>query len=134
MSTTDELQAVLRRWTAAEADGDTGELNHLLASEFSAIGPLGFRLSKQDWLERHASGSLSYETFALDELELRPYGSAALAIARQSAAGAYDGHPVPEALRLTVLLAEDRGSWKLAAAHMSFIAGTAGAPPIPGRG
>jgi Domain of unknown function (DUF4440) len=134
MSTTDELQAVLRRWTEAEADGDAGELDRLLAPEFSAIGPLGFRLSKQDWLERHASGALSYEMFDLDELELRPYDGAALAIARQATAGAYNGHPVPEALRLSVLLTEERGSWKLAAAHMSFIAGTPGAPSIPRRG
>jgi hypothetical protein len=26
----------------------------------------------------------------------------------------------------------DTGSWQLAAIHMSFIAGTPGAPPIPG--
>jgi hypothetical protein len=30
--------------------------------------------------------------------------------------------------------ASDTGTWKLAAIHMRFIAGTRGAPPIPGTG
>ena len=51
---------------------------------------------------------------------------------RNLARCAYRGNPVPEAVRATLTLVSDAGSWKLAAIHMSFIAGTPGAPPIPG--
>jgi hypothetical protein len=39
---------------------------------------------------------------------------------------------VPEAVRATVILVSHAGEWKLAGMHMSFIAGTPGAPSIPG--
>jgi hypothetical protein len=35
-------------------------------------------------------------------------------------------------VRGTLVLVKDAKGWRLAAIHMSFIAGTAGAPPIPG--
>jgi hypothetical protein len=45
--------------------------------------------------------------------------------------GTYQGHPIPEAVRASLVIAADRDCLRLAAIHMSFIAGTAGAP-IPG--
>jgi len=41
------------------------------------------------------------------------------------------GHPIPDAVRATLTLVSHAGTWKLAVIHMSFIAGTRGAPPIP---
>jgi hypothetical protein len=60
------------------------------------------------------------------------HGDAAVITSRNLARGAYQGNPVPEAVRTTVTLVSDVGRWKLAAIHMSFIAGTPGAPPVPG--
>ena len=66
-------------------------------------------------------------------MAIRHYGDAAVVIAQQSAAGAYRGHEVPGDLRVTLVVADTSGSPKLASAHMSFIAGTPGAPPLLGR-
>ena len=99
----------------------------------SAVGPLGFILPRQGWLARHRNGDLSYQAFALDEVQVRPLGEAAVVIARNHTRGSYQGHPIPEAVRATLVLVADAGGWKLAALHMSFIAGTPGAPPMPGR-
>lgn len=133
MSTPDEIHAVLSQWTAAEIAGDTAAMQTLIAEDFTGIGPLGFTLSKQDWLDRHRDGRLSYETFELQDLQLRTHTDAAVAIAVQSTQGSYQGHPVPTALRVTVVLTQAEGDWQLAVVHMSFIAGTSGSPPIPGR-
>ena len=62
------------------------------------------------------------------------YGQAAVVTARNNTHGRYQGHPIPEATRATLVLASDAGRWQLAAIHISFIAGTAGAPPTPGPG
>src|SRR5204863_689006 len=45
-------------WVAAEAGGDAATIGGLLSEEFTGVGPLGFVLSRADWLDRHASGAL----------------------------------------------------------------------------
>ncbi len=39
-----------------------------LAPDFTGIGPLGFTLTKTNWLNRHATGALTYNTYRLEEL------------------------------------------------------------------
>jgi ketosteroid isomerase-like protein len=125
----DEVATVLSTWTAAEMSGDANTIGELLADDFTAFGPLGFALSKKDWLERHKAGALEYETFALEELEFRRYDGVAVATARETGTCTYNGHPVPGELRVTIVLTDQAGAWQLALIHMSFIAGTPGAPP-----
>ena len=125
------IEEFLTTWAAAEQAGDTTTLETLLADGFTAVGPLGFILSKQAWLARHRQGDLTYQAFSLSEVNARTVGGAAIVTARNNTRGSYQGHPIPEAVRATLVLASDTGGWKLAAIHMSFIAGTSGAPPIP---
>ena len=129
----DDIEGFLTEWTAAEQSGDAAALDRLLTDDFTGVGPLGFTLSKQDWLARHAAGDLKYRTFELADIAVRRYGDAAVVIAQQNATGAYRGHEVPGDLRVTLVVANAPGSRQLAGAHMSFIAGTPGAPPVPGR-
>ena len=133
MSTDQDIEALLTEWTAAEQSGDAAALDKLLTEDFTGVGPLGFTLSKQDWLDRHAAGDLKYRTYELSDVSVRRYGDAAVVVAQQSAAGAYRGHEVPGDLRVTLVVADASGSPRLASAHMSFIAGTPGAPPLIGR-
>ena len=64
---------------------------------------------------------------------MRGYGDAAVVVARQVGQGTYQGNPVPGALRASLVLVRQAAGWRLAGNHMSFIAGTPGAPPVPGR-
>ena len=70
----------------------------------------------------------------MNESDTRAHGDAALVTAQQTARGTAGGQPVPEAVRATMTLVAESGSWRLAGIHMSFIAGTPGAPPLPGPG
>jgi Domain of unknown function (DUF4440) len=128
------IDSFLTEWACAELAGDTGTLEVLLTSDFTAVGPLGFVLPREAWLARHRQGDLVYQSFDLDEIQTRLLGEAAVVISRNNTRGTYQGHPIPEAVRATLVLISDQGSRKLAAIHMSFIAGTHGAPPIPGAG
>jgi ketosteroid isomerase-like protein len=128
------IEEFLTTWAAAEEAGDTATLDTQLAGDFTAVGPLGFILTKQAWLARHRRGDLTYQEFSLGEVSARTAGGTAIVTARNNTRGSYQGHPIPEAVRATLILAGDTGARKLAAVHMSFIAGTTGAPPIPGTG
>jgi len=128
----EQIVSFLDAWTHAERDGDVATLDTLIADDFVGVGPLGFALPKAAWLQRHADGELKYETFAVDEVDARPHGDATVITARHTAAGSYNGQPIPGALRATLVLVGDAGEPRLAALHLSFIAGTPGAPPIQG--
>lgn len=80
----DEITRFLADWTTAEAKGDVAAMDAQLADDFTAVGPLGFTLHKVDWLDRHATGALVYETFQLEEVVLRDLGDAVVATARQT--------------------------------------------------
>jgi ketosteroid isomerase-like protein len=110
---------------------DTAALDTLLTDDFIGVGPLGFTLPKAAWLGRYQGGSLAYDALELDEIQTRVHGDSAVVTARQNQRGTAQGHPIPEAARVTLALAEENGRWRLAGAHLSFVAGTAGAPPLP---
>jgi ketosteroid isomerase-like protein len=127
----DSIASFLRQWAVAERAGDAAALGELLTEDFVGVGPVGFVLPKAAWIGRHGQG-LHYDAFDVDEAQVRTYGDVAVAVARDTQRGTAFGHPVPEAARTTHVLVRQAGRWRLASLHMSFIAGTPGAPPVPG--
>lgn len=119
-----ELERLGRDWAAAELRGDAAFLEGVLAEDFVGVGPRGFMLTREGWLERHRSGKLRYESFHLDEVRVRLYGGdAAVMTAREVAEGRYaDGevrHDLRECFRATLVFAEQREGWQLASVHLS---------------
>src|SRR6266571_2873332 len=86
-----EIDELLAEWTAAERAGDAAALDKLLTDDFVGVGPLGFTLSKREWLDRY-DGGLRYETFGLEDVQVRGYGDAAL----NNAAGGHRPTPLAE--------------------------------------
>ncbi len=127
-----DITTFLASWANAERTRDIDFLDAHLAADFVGVGPLGFTLPKEAWLARHQSDDLRYDTFAVDEVDVHTIDPVAVVIARQTAVGTFQGRPVPECLRITMVLLADGATWRIASLHMSFIAGTPGAPPIPG--
>ena len=124
---TDELQKLVEDWAAAELRGDATFLGSALADDFIGIGPRGFMLTKDQWLERHETGSLRYESFGLDEVEVRPYGDAAVTLCRQTAEGVYEDengrYDIHEQFRATLVFVRQQGRWMLAGLQLSPILG-----------
>jgi hypothetical protein len=76
---------------ADELRGDTDSIGNALADDSSGTGPWGFMLTKNQWLERHESGRLRYESTGWDEVQVRFYGDAAVVVkGRQSAEEKYE--------------------------------------------
>ncbi len=124
----------LAEWSTAERTGDTDRLAALLSDDFLGVGPLGFVLPKQGWLARFGGG-LAYDRFVLEDVQPRDYGDAAVVTTRQIATGTIGGAPLPfDTVRATLTLIRRDDRWQMAGIHMSFVAGTAGAPPTPAAG
>jgi ketosteroid isomerase-like protein len=119
---TRRLEGFIRQWADAEEREDVAFLRESLTDDFVGIGPLGFMLTKDQWLGRY-EGGLSYESFALDEVAVRFYGGAAVATCRQSQSGEFRGNDASGEFRATLIFAEQEGRWLLAGLHLSPIAG-----------
>jgi len=126
-----DIQEFIDTWATAERDADATTTDRLLTDDFVGVGPVGFELPKTAWLQRQTSGSLHYEHLSLDEVATRDYGSSAITTARWNAKGTAQGHPIPEATRVTLVTVDEDGERRLAGLHFSFIAGTPGAPGGP---
>jgi ketosteroid isomerase-like protein len=114
-------------WAAAELRRNTSSLRGILADDFIGVGPRGFMLTRDQWLSRHDTGSLRYESFGLDEVEVRLYGDAAVTVCRQSVVGAYEGEngrfDLNEQFRATLGFVKQDGDWRLASLQLSPILG-----------
>ena len=124
---TQKITEIGEDWAAAELRGDTSSIREILANDFIGVGPRGFMLTQDQWLSRHDTGSLRYESFGLDEVEVRPYGDAAVTVCRQSAVGVYEGEngrfDLNEQFRATLVFVKQDGDWRLASLQLSPILG-----------
>lgn len=135
MTTQDDapILDLLKRFGEAELAGDVDALGTLLDDQFVGVGPLGFTLTKAEWLERHASGDLKYQQISTDDVAVRHFGGTAILIAASTQQATYKGNPVPGSkLRTTYVAVDKDGTWTLAGLHISPMGPPPGAPP--GRG
>jgi ketosteroid isomerase-like protein len=114
-------------WAAAELRGDTTFLGEVLADDFIGVGPRGFTLTRDQWLSRHATGSLRYEAFGLDEVQVRLYGDTAITVCRQSARGVHEDEngrfDIDAQFRATLVFVNQERGWQLAGLQLSPILG-----------
>ncbi len=91
----------------------------MLHDDFRGVGPKGFVLAKEPWIEGHASGQLKYPAFELSELQAHAFGSGtAVAIAILTQHGSHQGHAMQGRFRTTLVWVGER----LASAQLSEIA------------
>ena len=120
---TEEIKKRVEDWAATELRGDAASLESALADDFIGIGPRGFMLTKDQWLERHESGKLRYQSIGWDEVQVRLYGEAAVVTGRQSAEGKYEDFDLRDQFRATLVFVKQQGRWLLVGLHLSPIAG-----------
>jgi ketosteroid isomerase-like protein len=120
---TQQLKELGEDWAAAELHGDTAFLKRALADDFVGIGPRGFMLTKEQWLSRHDSGKLKYESFELDEVWIRVHGDALIVTGCETVKGKYEDHDLQDQFRATLIFVKQQECWLLAGLHLSPIAG-----------
>lgn len=124
MSTTEEqIRDLGRRWAKAEQRGDIAELDELTTADFTLVGPVGFVLSKQEWLDRYRTGALRTTSLSWDEIAVRDYGVAVVAIGVHTQEASYQGNPANGRFRATHIAIRQGENWSLAGIHLSPIGG-----------
>jgi ketosteroid isomerase-like protein len=108
-----------RTWAAAEQAGDTATLDALAVPDFVLVGPLGFVLDRQQWIQRYRSGDLHTTTLDWAIESVRVYGGAAVTIGTHTQTGDYRGRPIDGAFRSTHVAVRRDARWQLASIHLS---------------
>jgi ketosteroid isomerase-like protein len=118
-TTTDQIRTSGDRWVAAELEGDVAALDQIATEDFRLVGPLGFVLDKQQWLDRYRSGA--FETTSLDwsDVEVREYGDTAISIGVQEQEAAFQGAPSNGSFRITHVWVRDGDRWSIASIQLS---------------
>jgi ketosteroid isomerase-like protein len=126
--TTNEISKLLERFAEAQRLSDLDALSELLSADFKLVGPLGFVVPKEHWLEQFRSGALQIESLEWDELEIRThaYANFAIAIGKLTQTATYAENRSDGQFRVTVIAIGYGASWHVAGAHYGAIA-------IPGR-
>ncbi|UKA58222.1 nuclear transport factor 2 family protein [Arthrobacter sp. FW306-2-2C-D06B] len=109
-------------WASAERNNDAATLDKLLAEDFTAVGPLGFVLTRVQWLDRYREAAFVNEQFEWTINGVRSYGDSAVVIGIQNQTAAYRGHPSSGQFRVTQIMIRRDGRWQLAGLHLSPIA------------
>jgi ketosteroid isomerase-like protein len=121
MTTTiaNQIRDLASRWVAAELAADADALDTLTADDFQLVGPFGFVLDKQQWLDRYRSGDLATAVLTWHDVDLREYGDTVITIGTQSQHAAHKGSPASGDFRITHVFVRDHDRWMIAGMQLS---------------
>ena len=126
MTGTTDILELVDRWAAAEQGNDAQALDGLLADDFVGVGPLGFVLHRDQWLARFTNG-LANRAFAVQDPQVRDYGTAAVVVAVLAQQTSFQGQDNSGRFRLTLVAVRPAERWLLAGTHI----GPLQQPPAP---
>ncbi len=115
------VEQLIKDWAEAELKGDVEALNKMFVESYVGVGPFGFMLTKQQWLDRHSRGDLKYSAFSVEDIKSRVYDDFAIVIAHQKSKAICKGKSFPGNFRITLVLLNKEGSWLIAGQHLSMI-------------
>jgi ketosteroid isomerase-like protein len=118
----DQILDLGARWAAAELDADVATLERIVTDDFRLVGPFGFVLDKEQWLDRYRSGDLSTTALEWRDIDVRTYRDAAITIATQTQHASYRGSPTNGDFRVTHVFVRPGDDWTIASIHLSLTA------------
>jgi NAD(P)-dependent dehydrogenase (short-subunit alcohol dehydrogenase family)/ketosteroid isomerase-like protein len=118
-TTADQIRDLGATWVHAELSADIEALDALATDDFRLVGPFGFVLDKQQWLDRYRSGDFATSALTWHDVDVREYGDSVVTIGTQSQEAAYRGSPSNGDFRITHVFVRDRDRWKIAGMQLS---------------
>ena len=118
-TTAAEIRSLGSAWVDAELAADVDTLDALATDDFRLVGPFGFVLDKQQWLDRYRSGDFATSVLTWHDVDVREYGDAVLTIATQAQEATYKGSPSNGEFRITHVFVRDADRWKIAGMQLS---------------
>ena len=106
-----ELCSLVKVWNEAIARKDVEILRRLWAADFVAIGLDGTPSTRDEDLEAISSPYLEIKSLAVDDVDVRVYGDAAVVTGRAQAAGTFESADISGAFRFMNVFVRRNGSW-----------------------
>jgi hypothetical protein len=91
------------------------------------VGPLGFVLTREQWLARFTSG-LENRAFAVEDPQIRLFGDAAVVIGVLTQETSWQGSDNSGRFRVTLVAVRPAGTWLLAHVHIGMLQAPGGRP------
>jgi hypothetical protein len=118
--TKEKVRDVQNEFDKAELHADTKKLNQLLTDDFLSIGPRGFVLNKEQWINMHKQ--FRYEQLDTSEMNIRLYGDTAIVTDTQKNKATFNNEPVSLSVRVSQVWIHENSQWKLASIQFSPMA------------
>jgi ketosteroid isomerase-like protein len=118
-TTIDHIRALGARWVEAELAADVEALDALATDDLRLVGPFGFVLDKQQWLDRYRSGAFSTTALEWNDVEVREYADSVVTIGTQTQQAAYNGSPSNGEFRITHIFVRSGDDWRIAGMQLS---------------
>ncbi len=121
---------LVQRWAAAEARNDADLLDAFLADDFVGVGPLGFVLTRDQWLVRFRNGLIN-RAFAVEEPQVHEHGgTTAIVVGVLAQETSFQGGDNSGRFRVTLAAVRPVDRWLLASVHIGPLQNPP-APPSP---
>jgi len=118
--TSPSVSQIQERFDLAELHADRETLQELIDAQFLSIGPKGFLLDKQQWIDRH--DFFSYQVLDVAEVDVRVFGDAAIVREVQRNQATSHGRDVRVSTRVSHVWLYREGDWRLAGIQFSPLA------------
>ena len=119
---TDQVLELGEHWANAERAGDADALEQLIADDFLLVGPLGFMLDKTQYLGSRRSADLRHASLVWDDVRVRAYANAAVAVGSLTQHSTYQGRDASGRFRVTQVAVRYVDRWTIVGLHYSPIA------------
>lgn len=116
------INSLLDQWADTELAGDADALSPLLTDDFTGVGPVGFVLTRDQWIGRHRSGEVDNREFRVSEPQVRRYGETAVVTATLTQETTARGRDTSATFRLGAVARREGGpdgDWRLAHVQLS---------------
>ncbi|MEU9187360.1 nuclear transport factor 2 family protein [Streptomyces sp. NPDC048484] len=117
MTASSDILELVQRWAAAEQHNDAKRLGELLTDDFTGVGPVGFVISRKQWLDRFDKG-LENRAFTVEEPQVRSYGDAAVVVGVQAQETSVRGSDSSGRFRVSLVAVRPADRWLLANVHI----------------
>jgi ketosteroid isomerase-like protein len=117
------VRQVLDQISVALERSDIAALDRIYADSYTLVNESGELITKAPRLAAIKSGELKLESVGFDDVNVRMYGSTAVATYRVTQKGQLKGQSIGGQLRATSTYVKMKGRWEVVAAQITRIAG-----------
>jgi hypothetical protein len=105
----------------SQATHDWVDLDELAVEGFGLVGPLGFMLDREQWLDRFRGGDLVISRLTWNDSRAGGLTDAAVVVGVHEQRAAYGGQQNDGKLRVAQVWVRTLDTWQLASLHLSQI-------------